>query len=1755
VNWSGATDNRALSGYRFVWSDVPNTVVSTNNTFVNNTNGSGSDTYTLSSDGVWYFNIRYYDAAGNPASDTLNYGPFWIDATAPSTPSNLTNPGSSDTSDDPTPNVMWSSSDQTSGIQYYQVDFYGPSGAHETLYSYNNAILEDSEFSGSELAIGNWSWTVTAVDNAGNVAGPSSGKDIAIADANVGNAELSAFIVPEGPHDRNTNIDIAVTVENTGDVTRSFWIGLSFSGPESGAWPDGWYDVPPIETRVLAPDETQNVVFSTTLPYWLPEGNYQAVTAAWSAYDAQNDLMAGVRYHTLTRDSFVLGAPSQSDYEGYVLQSPIRIDDFGPDNSVSYTHELWTGQNGIDVSIVRDFGSAGDPLRDGADARITMTLDSRNSSAVSSILGVDGSQVIVIAPSNATIDPIFVTLDGQRTVLQDYLNLGWTAVGTVMDCAAVVGASATAGASFVVDFAIHKLADQAMLGLANWAATEITDTFSPSVPPELEASDQTMWIFDFERSGLDDVSSFDALELTFDVGFDGSPGPVQIITDTRFAYSMTGAGFAPITGGTVADNGYVGEVRRSHTITPVALGISQEPEINIVLDGSSATVHVFDFSTVAVGDSESAVFRVHNSGSENLTVSQVSGLTNPFTIAPANGSGSSDDWVLLPGTSRTFTAMFSPSSDGVFDDVMILYSDDPDETTYNITLTGTGVAVVHGDQFEDDDSPSRATLIVTDGTSQEHSIHIGSDVDWVKFTLAEKSSVTIETDGPSGDTRMWLYGPNNWSNEIEYDDDGGASLWSRIVRSGGDALDPGTYYVKIDEYGNDEVIDSYTISVTAAEAVAPTASLSANAGAAQRSMLTSFVADFSEDVSASVSVGDLVVRNVLTDEPIAVADMAVAYDATHDKATWTFPGLPGGSLPDGNWEVTLLAGGIADAAGNPLDGNGDGAGGDDHVFNLFRFFGDADGDRDVDFADLFKFRGTYQKGSADPAFNATFDADSDGDVDFADLFKFRGNYQNTLEVPFDLVVSEDTLTVPEGGTAEFTVALSAQPHGTVTVTTTRTSGDEDLSVASGGTLTFDSSNWDIPHAATIAAAEDADSTDGTAEFTLTADGATNQPIVTVTEDDNDVATIAENVALAVNGAVATADSYGSYMGYVGLPERAIDGDSANGWCGLNGTSGWLQVEFDKISTISKIGIWWGSHQHDFSVSLSVNGTDWDTAVPMRQSVNYEGSPPMYESFDIAPTQAKFIRVDIHSTSAPGSHIYQAIIHEVEAWTDSRILASVDLPQAPRWYSIGVSPSGGTLFVTTSVADDPTGGMIYALDSATLQIVGTIATGYDPIRVAISPDGTVGYATNTVNGYKATKFDAVNMAVIGDVSTGTDSAGVVFTPDGTKVYTTNHWSSMLSIIDVATNTNVGSVTGIDSGGYDLAITPDGQFIYALGRTENIYKVSTSSNTVVHTITRNFAGGGGYRIAMLPNGQQFVVSGGPTNSVHVFDISTDSEVNVVGVGSLTAGIAVTGDGQYIAVALPESNQVKILDMASLAELATIDIAGYPIGVAFSTDNQKLYVTSKENRKLTVIGLNGVGGILLAENFESTATGSWPEDWTADANAVSNPSNNQVVDDPDSGTSKVLKLFGAIGSSWGALAYKPCNFGMEFSLRLRVYNSAEDLSGAHPDRAWLGMRQGTSWINPGRTLLGFKGDGSLIATDGTTLGSYSTEQWYDVRIDSSLSGSDLSLHYWVDDQDLGSVQVTVADVATENSLDHLDLTAQEGSAFFDDILVLPL
>lgn len=179
-------------------------------------------------------------------------------------------------------------------------------------------------------------------------------------------------------------------------------------------------------------------------------------------------------------------------------------------------------------------------------------------------------------------------------------------------------------------------------------------------------------------------------------------------------------------------------------------------------------------------------------------------------------------------------------------------------------------------------------------------------------------------------------------------------------------------------------------------------------GSDQRSVIDEFVIVFDSTVDVDWSHGDLVTlinRNTQAEVNV-VATLESANDATMIRIRFAAgPSVESAtnspSLADGNYELTLNASRVS-LGGIPLDGDGNGVGGDDYVFGtqasdgFFRLFGDQDGDRDVDDMDYDQFVSALLSMTGSANFDPRFDSDDDGDVDGQDYGSYLTRHQTNL---------------------------------------------------------------------------------------------------------------------------------------------------------------------------------------------------------------------------------------------------------------------------------------------------------------------------------------------------------------------------------------------------------------------------------------------------------------------------------------------------------------------------------------------------------------------------------------------------------------------------------------------------------------------------------------------------------------------------------------------------------------------------------------
>jgi [NiFe] hydrogenase large subunit len=112
-------------------------------------------------------------------------------------------------------------------------------------------------------------------------------------------------------------------------------------------------------------------------------------------------------------------------------------------------------------------------------------------------------------------------------------------------------------------------------------------------------------------------------------------------------------------------------------------------------------------------------------------------------------------------------------------------------------------------------------------------------------------------------------------------------------------------------------------------------------------------------------------------------------------------------------------------------------------------------------------------------------------------------YDSDDETSMAIEVSTTAVQIPEGGQAALNVRLTQRPEArTVTVNVSRVSGDADINISSGQSLTFRRNRFNQWKTVTLAAAEDGDPINGQAVFRLSGSGLTDAQ-VTAVEGDND----------------------------------------------------------------------------------------------------------------------------------------------------------------------------------------------------------------------------------------------------------------------------------------------------------------------------------------------------------------------------------------------------------------------------------------------------------------------------------------------------------------------------------------------------------------------------------------------------------------------------------------------------------------------------
>jgi len=341
--------------------------------------------------------------------------------------------------------------------------------------------------------------------------------------------------------------------------------------------------------------------------------------------------------------------------------------------------------------------------------------------------------------------------------------------------------------------------------------------------------------FDICNSGTTDLhlTGSPLVQLSGDAGFSVTSDPSNIVS-AGYNCTYFQITFAPLT--TAVQNSEVSIASDDSSANPYTFAITgtgraptaqtiiveDDWSLNAIANGDTTPSmdDNTDFGVVTTIASTHNYYDICNSGETDLNLTgtplvQLTGSTD-FSVTAAPQS------IVTGSDCTTFTVTFAPTSAGIKTATVSIPNDVSSDNPFTFAIQGEGqVSTVGPDSYESDDDFASAKPILTEIT-QTHSIYPVGDSDIMSFTLNQPSGVVLKTGGPdsNADTIVELY--DSKQNLITSDDDGGLGLYSLITRTCGvDELPAGTYYVQVNEYDDNDLIPSYTMSLTAQPCTTP----------------------------------------------------------------------------------------------------------------------------------------------------------------------------------------------------------------------------------------------------------------------------------------------------------------------------------------------------------------------------------------------------------------------------------------------------------------------------------------------------------------------------------------------------------------------------------------------------------------------------------------------------------------------------------------------------------------------------------------------------------------------------------------------------------------------------------------------------------------------------------------------------------------------------------------------------------------------
>ena len=279
-----------------------------------------------------------------------------------------------------------------------------------------------------------------------------------------------------------------------------------------------------------------------------------------------------------------------------------------------------------------------------------------------------------------------------------------------------------------------------------------------------------------------------------------------------------------------------------------------------------------------------------------------------------------------------------------------------------------------------------------------------------------------------------------------------------------------------------------------------------------------------------------------------------------------------------------------------------------------------------------------------------------------------------------VTLSETNLTVPEGGSDNYTVVLDSEPTGNVTVTVGGASGDVTVDT---DTLTFTNTNWDAPQTVTVSADEDDDAVDDptvTLNHSVTGGDyggsvTVESVMVTITENDTPGVTLSNTNLQVTEGG---SDNY-----TVELDSEPTGPVTVT----VGGASGDVTVDTDTMMPGNQTTLTFTNTNWDAPQTVTVSADEDDDAVDdptVTLTHSVSGADADYDSLT-----AGSVAVMIIDNDTPGVTLSKTNLQVTEGGSDNYTVVLDSEPTGPVTVTVGGASGDVTVDTDTMMPGNQT----------------------------------------------------------------------------------------------------------------------------------------------------------------------------------------------------------------------------------------------------------------------------------------------------------------------------------------------------------------------------------------------------------------------------------------------------------------------------------